>query len=256
MKKYINKFTLLFSVLFVLTGCEQDLNENLISTTNDINFVGIEAKPLIQIGKDATETVDLVVATTKPVGSDTTFNIDVDASGLTIANTIPSSVTIPANTNTGVLSITLTDDNSLGFDSQNLILSLVPADGFVSSASKTLNIEVSERCDDTIVDLEITTDNWPDETTWELYDLNGASPVLIASGGPYNNPDDDFTTILTQFCLQSGTYGIALYDSYGDGISGGGYEILVDGEVISSGTPPGGNPPNQFTVVSNQFTIP
>ena len=59
-------------------------------------------------------------------------------------------------------------------------------------------------------------DDWPEETTWEIYDLSG-TPTVVASGGPYANPADDFAELSFDFCLASGNYGVVVYDAYGDG---------------------------------------
>jgi hypothetical protein len=59
----------------------------------------------------------------------------------------------------------------------------------------------------------INTDNFPNETTWELSDLNGN---LLYSGGPYDNDNAQFEEIL---CLdKDACYSITIFDSYGDGI--------------------------------------
>ena len=232
--KYISVF-----FLVALFSCEEGVKSDLT------NFVSFEAKPVIKVPANATETFDIAVAASTVSGTARTYNVNVLDNGLTISNQIPAQVTIPANSNVGNLTITLTDDDSLGFDTQTFTLSFEPLANI--RFGNDLSINVSQRCDDTVVDLIITTDNWPDETTWELYDLNGPA-TLIASGGPYNNPADDFTDILEQFCLAPGDYGIVVFDSFGDGIEDGGYEILVDGTSLVSGTVGGSSAQSEFTI--------
>mgnify|MGYP006897119526 CR=1 FL=1 len=43
------------------------------------------------------------------------------------------------------------------------------------------------------------------------------TPTVIASGGPYDNPADDFAVLNFEYCLLPGDYGVVVYDSYGDG---------------------------------------
>lgn len=88
-------------------------------------------------------------------------------------------------------------------------------------------------CQDTEVTLTLVTDNYGNETTWELLDANGSS---IASGGPYANN----STYTQTFCLADGCYDYTIFDSYGDGICcayGAGSYQLVDenGNVLASG---------------------
>lgn len=80
--------------------------------------------------------------------------------------------------------------------------------------------------------LELLTDDYPTETTWELQDLNG---LVIAEGGGYT----DILTLYTEtFCLDpEACYVFYMYDSFGDGIccsyGEGNYRIInPDGEVL------------------------
>ncbi|MFT5382826.1 MAG: hypothetical protein ACI8VT_000504 [Saprospiraceae bacterium] len=63
------------------------------------------------------------------------------------------------------------------------------------------------------ITLELLTDNYPGETTWDLFDPNGN---VIYTGGPYM---DGATLFEEQFCLNPDLcYTFTIYDSYGDGI--------------------------------------
>jgi hypothetical protein len=77
-----------------------------------------------------------------------------------------------------------------------------------------------------IVTLTINADNWPQETSWEVYDGN----EVIASGDLYDN--NDYDIISEEICLDySSCYSLIVYDSYGDGIfdsPGNQYAFLVD----------------------------
>ena len=81
------------------------------------------------------------------------------------------------------------------------------------------------------VTVSITTDTWPDETTWTLTDSTGS---VVGSGGPYGASG---TTYEASFCLGDGCYTFEIVDSFGDGIyAPGGYTLTVDGNVIASGS--------------------
>jgi hypothetical protein len=70
---------------------------------------------------------------------------------------------------------------------------------------------------DSWININLHTDNWPQETTWELLDTN---QVVIAEGGPYEFQQ----TLYSEFIeLNSGDYYYFLFDSYGDGLWTGGY---------------------------------
>jgi subtilisin-like proprotein convertase family protein len=80
--------------------------------------------------------------------------------------------------------------------------------------------------------VEITTDNWGSETTWEITNSFG---IALLSGGPY--ADGAPGTVYTDLdCLPNGCYTFTIFDSYGDGIQDGtntgNYQV-----TDSSGTP-------------------
>lgn len=96
--------------------------------------------------------------------------------------------------------------------------------------------------------LNLLTDNFPEETTWQLLDANDN---VIANGGPYNANQELF---VTAFCLdKDACYTFAIFDSFGDGMSAqgvqGDYQIVnVEGEVIAELSQPnfGDDDFNQF----------
>jgi hypothetical protein len=96
------------------------------------------------------------------------------------------------------------------------------------------------------VTFNLNLDTWPDETSWEVYDLTG-TPTVIFSGGPYINPDDDFAELSFDFCLAAGNYGVVVYDSYGDG--GPTYSVTTaTGTLVPSTSVGGSQSSATFTV--------
>ncbi|MFC2137223.1 T9SS type A sorting domain-containing protein [Bacteroidota bacterium] len=84
--------------------------------------------------------------------------------------------------------------------------------------------------------LELTTDKFGAETTWEIKDSSGNS---IYSGGPY--PDNSINQINEDFCFDYTNYTFTIYDKLGDGIccgfGKGEYTIqnVEDGSILASG---------------------
>ena len=81
--------------------------------------------------------------------------------------------------------------------------------------------------------LNFLTDNFPQESSWKLFDDTN---TVIATGGPFGAPQ---TTYMTEFCLDpEECYTFTVYDVFGDGMSAqnvqGDYEIFnQDGELIA-----------------------
>ena len=82
---------------------------------------------------------------------------------------------------------------------------------------------------ETVLEIQFTPDNYPSESSWILYDDNGA--VFTASQGTYNGatpgvPVSQFVCVDTNVLLD-----IVLNDSYGDGLCGTCFGGTVDGDV-------------------------
>ena len=86
-------------------------------------------------------------------------------------------------------------------------------------------------CDEDEIQVQIMTDNFPEETTWELTDEDDS---LIASGGPY--PGQSNTLIVDTVCVDSlGCYNFVIYDSGGNGITIPGYfQIYLNSQLVGA----------------------
>ena len=91
------------------------------------------------------------------------------------------------------------------------------------------------------VTIDIVSDQWGSETTWELIDDGGS---VVASGGPYANLQAAGTTTNpTEYATvnMNNCYSFIIYDSYGDGMNTaqygqGSYNVVdANGGVIASG---------------------
>ena len=88
----------------------------------------------------------------------------------------------------------------------------------------------------TFVTVQVETDQYGAETTWDIKDANGTN---IMSGGPYNNLSASGTTIQTPTSGNLNTnecYTFTIYDSYGDGINTAQYGLGSFSVTDGSGT--------------------
>ncbi|MFO8086290.1 MAG: choice-of-anchor J domain-containing protein [Bacteroidales bacterium] len=83
---------------------------------------------------------------------------------------------------------------------------------------------------DGMVTIEVTTDGYPSETSWELLDQNNQ---IVAVSPVYEAADSTYTS---NICLSaSDCYTFNIYDSYGDGIfSPGGYAVYFNAALVDS----------------------
>jgi len=112
----------------------------------------------------------------------------------------------------------------------------------------------TEECTDVVID--ITFDNYPEETSWMITTDNGST---IASGGTYNNRPDGSTLSITE-CLDEGCYTFSIMDTYGDGIccsyGSGAYQVSVGGQIVASGGSFGSSESTPFCVDGGGVTDP
>ncbi len=86
-------------------------------------------------------------------------------------------------------------------------------------------------------DLSILPDNYPNETSWELFNPRGE---VISSSSEEDPLVSDkifvFQTCLGTYCADDSEYQFVIKDSFGDGIiSPGFYKVFLDGELLKSG---------------------
>lgn len=88
--------------------------------------------------------------------------------------------------------------------------------------------------------LTLLTDNYPEETTWNVID--DATSLVVAVGGPYGQGQ---TTYIENFCLDNGCYTLNVFDSFGDGMQfngvAGDYELVAANGAVYAIIVPGAN---------------
>ena len=99
------------------------------------------------------------------------------------------------------------------------------------------------------VTLELLTDNWAEETSWEFREVGGA----IIDAGSYNESDDNTTFIEAFNVAPENCYEFEIFDSYGDGIccefGDGFYSLTADnGDVIINGGEFGGSEITEISI--------
>lgn len=123
----------------------------------------------------------------------------------------------------------------------NVVITVTAAnDG--NAGNDDLNAAIAMASESTTqVVVEMTTDEYPNEVTWEITNENGN---VVASGGPYGNtavtngqtPVDVYET---HFLPATGCYTMTMYDEFGDGMQGsqwGGTDGYAKAYGIQNGT--------------------
>lgn len=233
MKNLLKLTTALLLTAFLVVSCEEDAP--LVAA----DMVTFEAgSPVEFIEIEGSRTAEVNVYTGNVTGADRTFEIMVNQTATTLdpsAYEVPSSVTVPAGTNVGVLLYRIIDSN-IPLAGGTLVLefgdtgSAVTTEGTPSTSTISISVQYEVCPPLNSATLNIVFDAYPGETTWEL----ATGGAVVASGGPYSGTD-----LVEDWCLESGDYEFTIFDAFGDGIccayGNGEYSITVNGEVVVDG---------------------
>merc|ERR1719445_2047624 len=102
-------------------------------------------------------------------------------------------------------------------------------------------------CSKTKVEVDITIDNYGDETSYDIKDASG-SKVMEGNGWPANSVNSFWQ------CFSSGSYTFTIKDAYGDGIccsyGNGGYSVKVNDVEVATGGQFGSEEKKTFNVAA------
>ena len=223
--KKIKVLILIAISLFAFNSCNDDDAEY-------INYVAFESSDFnFGVELDGSSSNDIKIYSTQVLNSARTIDINVasESTADPASYDVPSSITIPGNSNVGTATITVSDIN-ISENGETLVLEFVQTDELFTGEKMTLNIK--QVCPLNEVILDITFDAYPEETSWELFDSNNDVIASGGEGGAYAGE----SSFVKAFCLANGTYTFTIYDAWGDGINApGNYKLIYNGSVIATG---------------------
>ncbi|NMH25603.1 hypothetical protein [Flavobacterium solisilvae] len=226
-------------------------SQNFVSFENNSTVLVVGGETVVKQAKvyaSQVSSVDRVLeldVITAPISAATVVGVPTNPT-TTTANpsyySVPASVTIPAGSKEASFPIEIQ-----GFDigtGRTIAIEIKPQPGLIVASSlsgslannnltansKRLVLKIKEICDKNPLRIQIATDRYGSETTWELYDGDFA---VIASGGPYTDQAASGVYLKPNIdlCLPSGSYTFVVYDEYSDGMNSGygaGYYRLVN----------------------------
>lgn len=258
----LNKILLsLFAIASLgLASCEEDNASSGAVGADHVSFMKLPAA--VVVPENETVEVEAKVYASQAKSSDRVIELEVvtesvnSSAPITTANSqhfsVPASVTIPAGEKVGTFNVSVTGIG-LGVEGKRIVVKMKPQAGIVvpSSTLGTIDsptnpyeivsdrliITAKEGCFKNSFQVQISTDRYGDETTWELYDAAGN---ILGQGGPYatQSASGAFPQTPVNFCLDNGNYTFIIYDQYEDGMDSGygsGFYRLVkivDGQEI------------------------
>ena len=174
--KRITFFTLLILSVFGFDSCEDH-----IAGTEFINYAAFDTNvPTIIVNKGTSTDVDINVYATKSTGAARTFDVAVVAANTT-ANTasysVPATLTIPANSNKGTITVTAID-NSLGEAPVTLKLQISSSDKDIIIGTDVITLKIQKFCPFVINDF---LGSWPGTDGFGTGSHRRVSQVVIGT---------------------------------------------------------------------------
>jgi hypothetical protein len=228
--KNIKLIAYLFIAICTLNSCTDEAEPkgtNFVTFESDSYSFGVDI--------DGENTNGIKVYAGSIMTTARTFDLSIITEATTLdaaAYAAPTSVTIPANSNVGEISMTISDVN-ISPAGETLTMALVSKAGVFVGGNITLNVK--QVCPTNPGTLQIAFDNYPEEVYWDIKDADGtivatSNPAGLAYGG---HADQDPGSSLTyEFCWDAGTYTFRVFDAYADG--GGAITIIFNGAVVYS----------------------
>lgn len=216
--------------VFAFISCEEEMPAG--QNANYITFGKTAYSTGVDVG--GSKSVDIPVYTANVVGTERSFDVTVLSTSTAAAGsyTVPTSVSIPAGSSEGTLTVVLTDTN-LGIGVNALRLSFAAVEGLSRGANTTLSY--IQNCTEVTATLSITFDGYGSETGWNVTDALGGV-VASKAKGTYSDGQVSATETITLCAGRDYTFTIT--DDYGDGLSypaNGSYSLTIGGVVKATG---------------------
>jgi hypothetical protein len=174
--KRIAFFTLLMLSVFGFDSCKDQ-----IAGTEFINYAAFDTNvPTIIVNKGTSTDMDINVYATQSTGAERTFDVAVVAANTT-ANTasynVPVTLTIPANSNKGTITVTASDNN-LGEAPVTLNLKISSSDKDIIIGTDVITLKIQKFCPFVINDF---VGSWPGTDGFTTGSHRRVSQVVISN---------------------------------------------------------------------------
>ncbi len=210
-KHFLKLFVLLLS-LGLVTSCDHD------DEIAQPDYVSLQYSPAagenvgVEVG--GTTNYDVKVYSAKIANQDQTYNVVVlPNSTLAAAGyNVPATVTIPAGSNEGTLSISVSDIG-LGVAGKTLFLGIEADPSYSIGAPVRFN--VARVCPGKEFVVAFVFDGYAEETSWSLVESSGATVISV----PAKTYARGTASVSRSLCVAPGTYTFNVADSFGDGLT-------------------------------------
>jgi len=210
-------------------------NCNYDSVIPELDYITF-SKATYSTGVDpgGSTTFDVIAYTTNVTSSDRSYTVTVDPTSTAAAGsyTVPASITIPAGSNEGTLTIALTDTN-LGIGVNKLFLKFEAGEGYYTAKSTTVNYV--QNCTEITATIAFNNfDQWGSEVRYKIFDSLGTA--VLSGSGLGDRAAGTYSETRTITLCAGRSYTFLAYDSFGDSWGpGSSYTLTINGVVKVTG---------------------
>jgi len=225
--KQFKIYTLLFLSLAIFSSCEEEV------VAPDTAYASFEAYFSSDVTVTPGEVYNKSVSVYTANISDTDRTINLTASGTIDAAsyTMPTSVTIPANTNEAVVNLTFNETDLDIIVDKTLNIEMVANDNVMVGDGITLNVAKGCPTGEGKVKVAVVLDSYPEEVYWRIVNTDTGATVMANNATPaYGGYAGLSGTQRDAACLVNGNYRVDIFDGYADGA--GAFEITVNGVQV------------------------
>lgn len=242
--KHIKLYTLIFLSIALFTSCEEDVEAPGTPYASFESYFATD----VTVTPGETYNKSISIYSANITGEDRT--IDLTASGTISAAsyTMPTSITIPANSNEAVLDITFNENDLDIIVDKTLNIDMVAGGDIIVGDGITLNVAKGCPSGQGKAKVAVTLDAYPEEVYWRIVNTDTGATVMANAASPaYGGYTGLSGTQRDAACLANGNYRVDIFDQYGDGA--GAFEITVNGvQVFATNGAYGGGTSSTFVV--------
>lgn len=232
--------------LMLVVSCDE--TEPIVQDpVNGQQAFGFESATQTVTVVDGGTTATVNVLSVRRSNEDRSIPVSIDASSTGDASDYQvGSVLIPAGEHVGVLEVQFNNFANMADCVTNTLVVNIDADspGTNGPQQYTFSYVKDFECPDLF--MNITLDDYPEETTWQVTDTDGN---VLVEGGNYAGQSG---TVSENICVCPGDYVFTIFDAFGDGIccsyGNGSYEMVFNGTVLFSGGEFGSESVHNFTI--------
>jgi hypothetical protein len=225
--KQIKLYTLIFLSIALFTSCEEDVEAPGTPYASFESYFATD----VTVTPGETFNKSISIYSANITGEDRTIDLTATGTISAASYTMPTSVTIPANSNEAVLNLTFNENDLDIIVDKTLNIEMVANDNVIVGDGISLNVAKGCPTGEGKAKVAVVLDAYPEELYWRIVNTDTGATAMANNASPaYGGYAGLSGTQRDAACLTNGNYRVDIFDQYGDGA--GAFEITVNGVQV------------------------